>query len=82
MRYAESVDFVPTVLSETDSVAPLIGVIGGANLLRIRARQIDQALPELIAALYEVKISLRSLNIQQPNLETVFLALTGKSLRD
>jgi ABC-2 type transport system ATP-binding protein len=82
MRYAESVDFVPTVLTETDSVDSLTGVMGGANLLRIRARQVDQALPELIAALYEVKISLRSLNIQQPNLETVFLALTGKSLRD
>ncbi|MCW3095423.1 MAG: ABC-type multidrug transport system, ATPase component [Chthonomonadaceae bacterium] len=80
MRYAESVDFVPAVLLETETVDPL--VIGGANLLRIRARQLDQALPELIAALYEVKISLRSFNIQQPNLETVFLALTGKSLRD
>ena len=78
MEYAESVEFVPSSPSETGTMdlAPV------ANLLRIRARQIDKALPELIAALYEVKISLRSLNIQQPNLETVFLALTGKSLRD
>ena len=78
MKYAESVEFVPSVpaAGETLDAAPTGG------LLRIRARQLDKALPELIAALYEVKISLLSLHIQQPNLETVFLALTGKSLRD
>lgn len=78
MEYAESVEFVPAIASEADPEDLLLT----DGLLRIRARQIDQALPELIAALYEVRISLRSLNIQQPNLETVFLALTGKSLRD
>jgi ABC-2 type transport system ATP-binding protein len=78
MRYAESVEFVPGTAAEIEGADPL----AAANLLRIRARQVDQALPELIAALYEAKISLKSLNIQQPNLETVFLALTGKSLRD
>ncbi len=78
MEHAESVEFVPVVAPEgepTDLAPP-------ANLLRIRARQLDKTLPELIAALYDVKIPLRSLNIQQPTLETVFLALTGKSLRD
>jgi len=78
MKYAESVEFVPAVSSETEPVDPLLA----ANLLRIRARQVDQALPELIAALHEIRISLRSLQTAQPNLETVFLALTGKSLRD
>lgn len=78
MEYAESVEFVPSVPSEEESDASAPPV----NLLHIRARQIDRAVPELIAALYEVKIPLLSLSIQQPNLETVFLALTGKSLRD
>jgi ABC-2 type transport system ATP-binding protein len=78
MEHAESVEFVPVVALEGEptDLAPT------ANLLRIRARQLDKTLPELIAALYDVKIPLRSLNIQQPTLETVFLALTGKSLRD
>ena len=79
MEYAESVEFVPAVDLGNGAGQTLLAA---ANLLRIRARQLDRALPELIAALYEVKISLLSLNIQQPNLETVFLALTGKSLRD
>ena len=76
--HAESVEFVPSPASE--ETAPDLAAT--ANLLRVRARQLDRALPELIAALYEVRLSLQSLHIQQPNLETVFLALTGKSLRD
>ncbi len=78
MEYAESVEFVPAPDSDTEAAASAPAV----NLLRVRARQLDRTLPELIAALYEVKISLLSLNIHQPTLETVFLALTGKSLRD
>ena len=78
MEYAESVEFVAAPAVEGESVESS----QTANLLRVRARQLDRALPELIAALYEVKLSLLSLNIQQPTLETVFLALTGKSLRD
>jgi ABC-2 type transport system ATP-binding protein len=78
MEYAETVEFVPVASPASDEGGP----IGNSNLLRVRARQLDRSLPELIAALYEVKISLQSLNIEQPNLETVFLALTGKSLRD
>ncbi len=78
MEYAESVDFVPSAAPES----LLVDAGAAVNLLRIRARQLDKSMPELIAALYDVKISLVSLNVQQPNLETVFLALTGKSLRD
>ncbi len=78
MEYAASVEFVPISAPEADPVetAPT------ANLLRIRARELARSLPELIAALYDVQLSLISLNIQQPSLETVFLSLTGKSLRD
>ena len=51
-------------------------------LLRIRADQPELALPAVIQALTDHAIPFHRLDIKQPNLEDVFLSLTGKSLRD
>ena len=50
--------------------------------LQIRAAQPHRVLPGVVAALNGADAPLLSLQIKQPNLEDVFLALTGKSLRD
>jgi ABC-2 type transport system ATP-binding protein len=42
----------------------------------------DQLLPELISVLQEAGASLRGIDIKEPNLEAVFLHLTGRALRD
>jgi ABC-2 type transport system ATP-binding protein len=57
---------------------------GESNMatIRLRTEQPNRVLPGLVAALSAADRPLHSLNIKQPNLEDVFLALTGKHLRD
>ncbi len=67
--------------------APAIPAGGGTEpgrraTLHVRAEHPNRALPELVAALNAANVPLIALSIKQPNLEDVFLALTGKSLRD
>jgi len=50
--------------------------------LHIRAHDVQEALMALIRAINAVHAPLSSLTIFEPNLETVFLHLTGKQLRD
>lgn len=42
----------------------------------------DRVLPRLFEAALEAKVHITSVNIQEPNLEAVFLHLTGRALRD
>jgi ABC-2 type transport system ATP-binding protein len=69
---AEEAPAVPTDCMES----------GKNAMLRVRAEHPNRALPGLISALNTAGVSLISLSLKQPNLEDVFLALTGKSLRD
>jgi len=52
------------------------------TILHIRADRPELALPAVIQALATHAIPFHRLDIKQPNLEDVFLSLTGKSLRD
>ncbi len=53
-----------------------------ANSLHIGAPRPSEVLPSVISTMNDSALSLLSLQIKQPNLEDVFLSLTGKSLRD
>ncbi|MBT3322495.1 MAG: ABC transporter ATP-binding protein [Anaerolineae bacterium] len=50
--------------------------------LMLQARDANEVLSEVIEHLNNVKIKIHSLKIQEPNLEAVFLHLTGRALRD
>jgi hypothetical protein len=50
--------------------------------LSLRSRGTNAALAPLINALSDGGAVVNSLSILEPNLETVFLSLTGKHLRD
>lgn len=50
--------------------------------LELHCRDIRATLPKLVAALQELQIELTGLEMQEPNLERVFLHLTGHGLRD
>ena len=76
VREAERSAVVPTAAEEAD----LSGLPG--QMLHIRTEHPNRVLPALVAALTAADLSLTSLTIKQPNLEDVFLALTGKTLRD
>jgi ABC-2 type transport system ATP-binding protein len=52
---------------------------GGLDLLVVEARRL---LPELLAALSSDGVTIRSVEVVEPDLEAVFLHLTGKALRD
>jgi ABC-2 type transport system ATP-binding protein len=42
----------------------------------------NRVLPHLFEAASKVGVRITSVDIQEPNLETVFLHLTGRALRD
>jgi ABC-2 type transport system ATP-binding protein len=42
----------------------------------------NQVLPHLFEAVSQANVGITSVNIQEPNLESVFLHLTGRALRD
>ncbi|HEV3235581.1 MAG TPA: ABC transporter ATP-binding protein [Gemmataceae bacterium] len=52
------------------------------QVLEVECRDVTGVLPKLLAALSELHISLQSLETKEPNLERVFLHLTGRQLRD
>jgi ABC-2 type transport system ATP-binding protein len=56
--------------------------VPAGNLVKIVAKNSQQAVVSLIGFLNERDIALTSLEILEPNLESVFLHLTGKKLRE
>ncbi len=50
--------------------------------IKVKAANTQQALPNVINIFNRLDINIRSLEILEPNLESVFLELTGKRLRD
>ena len=54
----------------------------GKTILKIEARHANEALLQVLHHCNEANIDILSLDLLEPNLETVFLNLTGKSLRD
>jgi ABC-2 type transport system ATP-binding protein len=54
----------------------------GDNTLELECRDVKGTLLRLVALLNEVQVELTSLETEEPNLERVFLHLTGRALRD
>jgi ABC-2 type transport system ATP-binding protein len=50
--------------------------------LELECREVKSSLVQLLAVLNEMQVELTSLEIEEPNLERVFLHLTGRALRD
>ncbi len=77
------------VPDETPGLRQRLGEIPGVELngqegttLEMECRDVKSALMRLIALLNEMKVELVSLETNEPNLERVFLHLTGHALRD
>ena len=68
-----------------DLFAGLPGVIGAAAVdhqIVVNVANAGEALPDVVGRANEAGLHLRSVDIQEPNLEAVFLHLTGRGLRD
>ena len=63
----------------TEGVQSVVAENGGLTVL---AEDSNQVLPRLFDAANAVGVRISSIEIQEPNLETVFLHLTGRALRD
>ncbi len=74
-------DFAP----ERDGLAPMEGVRGVYTEGETLAFEVDDAnarLPALLLRLQALGLSVRRIELQAPNLEAVFLHLTGRALRE
>jgi ABC-2 type transport system ATP-binding protein len=50
--------------------------------LILNVESATDALPGVLAEAAKLDVAIRTIDIQEPNLEAVFLALTGRALRD
>src|SRR5579871_3263724 len=74
LEKVDGVEYIPTTPPEEADTPPPDGVHG---TLHVRSASPNQVLPNLISALNAASLPLMTLNIKRPNLEDVFLALTG-----
>ena len=79
---------MPTTADAEEREAALSEVIPEAELppqgvvVKVLTQNTQQAIVNVIEFLGDQDVSIQSLNILEPNLETVFLHLTGKKLRE
>jgi len=82
-----------TILIKIGDAAPqaaqIVGALSGiesatveGDTVRLLTGRGRQALPAVIKALDEAQIALQAIEVREPNLETVFLHMTGRALRD
>lgn len=57
-------------------------VIAQGNLLRVLAASAEQVLPLVFESLVQQRLQISEIKISKPNLESLFLKLTGRALRD
>jgi ABC-2 type transport system ATP-binding protein len=53
-----------------------------ANLLTVFAKRGRKALPRILSILEHENLGVQSVEVREPDLEAVFLQLTGRALRD
>ena len=63
-------------------VPTVIQVSAADSEVVLLAPEAEAVLPAVITAANQLNVRVRSVNIQEPNLEAVFLHLTGRALRD
>lgn len=56
--------------------------VNGSETMELECRDVKTTLVGLVAVLNDLQLSLMSLEMEEPNLERVFLHLTGRALRD
>ena len=75
----------PNGAGKTTTINMAIGLLerdAGEETLELLVDEADRALAAILAAAAGAGISVHSVDVDEPNLEAVFLHLTGKALRD
>ena len=77
-----SKDQPPGLLKDIESVDGVTKVVADDSQVKIEVNQAQKALPHVISMYNRDSIEILSLRVLEPNLETVFLNITGRELRD
>lgn len=72
----------PELLAQWREVAGVASITAEDGVITLLARDSNLVLPHLFELAATVGIRITSVDIQEPDLETVFLHLTGRALRD
>jgi ABC-2 type transport system ATP-binding protein len=78
-----TIDGVPAdTVAAIEALPAATRVTGDQGSLDVLVRDADSALPAVMQAAATTGASIRSVTVEEPDLEAVFLRLTGKTLRD
>lgn len=75
-------NITPSIIAAIKGIEGICGVEYNENTLNITMKEPQSKLQQIIEILLKNSARLYSVNINEPNLESVFLSLTGKKLRD
>ena len=81
LHIGENVDMQP-LMNALQELPQVIHVSASDNMVVLIVPEADDALPPVLGKADRLGYKIRSVDIQEPNLEAVFLKLTGKALRD
>ena len=81
LHTGENVDVQP-LLAALQELPMVIHVSASDNMVVLIVPEADDALPPVLGKADRLGYKIRSVDIQEPNLEAVFLKLTGRALRD
>ncbi len=81
LHTGENVDVQP-LMDALKELPQVIHVSASDNMVVLIVPEADDALPPVLGKADRLGYKIRSVDIQEPNLEAVFLKLTGKALRD
>ena len=79
---AEPAEKLADYAAELQRLPEVERAFGEEGVLIVQARNANQTLAEVVRYFNQVGGKIISLQIQEPNLETLFLRLTGRALRD
>jgi ABC-2 type transport system ATP-binding protein len=81
LHTGENVDVQP-LMAALKELPYVIHVSASDNMVVLIVPEADDALPPVLGKADRLGYKIRSVDIEEPNLEAVFLKLTGKALRD
>lgn len=73
---------VVPALKEIEAIPGVQSVADGSGLVTVLVKGGHEHLPQILEVLSRSGAKIRSVDITEPNLESVFLSLTGRALRD
>lgn len=69
-------------LAQLERLPGVVSAVRSDTVIEVRAQDATQLLPEVLGSATSVGVAVRGVELREPDLEAVFLQLTGKALRD